>query len=197
MTPVWTNLLTQARALHAAVPELSEFCPFPEVTVADSFTAQVDPLCATLASDDTLIGPYPGFQSACTLAAPHAWWRGTYRDTAIGDVLHAHFGTFEMLGQDTPLKTDAMRGFMIYQRPGYHYPLHHHPAEEIYLVLAGQAEFTLEGTGTQTLGPGQTAYHASNAPHALTTTEHSILAYVLWRGDITIKPVFTYPETLS
>ncbi|MEO0750653.1 MAG: dimethylsulfonioproprionate lyase family protein [Pseudomonadota bacterium] len=197
MKALWADLLSEARALHAAVPALSAFCPFPEVAQDEVFASQVDPLCATLANDASLSGPYPGFQTACTRAAPHAWWRGTYRDTAIGDVLHAHFGTFEILGQDTPLTTGAMRGFMIYQTPGYHYPLHHHPAEELYLVLAGEADFSVEGEETRRLGPGQTAYHASNAPHALTTTDRSVLAYVLWRGDISVKPVFTYPEQIS
>ncbi len=197
MTTVWTDLLTEARALHNSVPALSEFCPFPEVEVANTFEPQIDPLCDTLKEDTTLDGPYAAFQAACLSAASHGWWRGTYRDTLIGDVLHAHFGTYEILGQDTPLKTNAMRGFMIYQTPGYHYPLHQHPAEEIYLVLAGEAEFEIEGEESKTLRPGDVSFHASNAPHALTTTDRSILAYVLWRGDLTTKPVFTYPETLQ
>lgn len=197
MNGVWTDLLDEARSLHAAVPALSEFCAFPDVQMAQAFEAQVDPLCQTLIQDNSLSGPFGGFETASLSAAPHAWWRSTYRDTPIGDVLHAHFGTFEILGQDTPLRADGMRGFMIYQTAGYHYPLHHHPAEEIYLVLAGEAEFELEGEETRRLGPGDTAYHASNAPHALTTTDRSILAYVLWRGDIATKPVFTYPERLG
>lgn len=197
MKRVWADLLSEARSLHMSVPELSGFCPFPDITYAEGFDANLDPLCDTLCSDETLSGPYTAFQSACIKAAPHAMWRDTYRDTPVGDVLHAHFGTFEILGRDTPLNADHMRGFLIYQTPGYHYPLHHHPAEEIYLVLAGEAEFSLEGQKPKRLGPGQTAFHPSNAPHALTTTDRSVLAYVLWRGDITTKPVFTYPEQLT
>lgn len=197
MTPVWSDLLRAARALHADVPALSDFCPFPEITRMDNHAVHVDPLCAVLQADTTLRSPYPTFQSACLAAGPQALWRDTYKDTEIGDVLHAHFGTFEILGRDTPLKTDEMRSFLIYQRPGYHYPLHHHPSEELYLVLAGDADFSIDGQKARRLGPGDTAFHASNLPHALTTTERSILAYVLWRGDITTKPVFTYPERLS
>lgn len=197
MNAAWSELLRQARALHSAVPELSEFCLFPHIRPSDDFTPQADPLCQALRGDGTLEGKYPAFQNACTKAAPYAWWRDTYRDTPVGEVLHAHFGTFEILGRDTPLKTNAMRAFLIYQKPGYHYALHHHPAEEMYLVLGGEADFAVEGRQTRRLGPGQTAHHAPNVPHALTTTDRSILAYVLWRGDITTKPVFTHPEQLS
>ena len=197
MNKVWADLLTQARALHQAVPALSSFCPFPEIIPQDGFEPHTDPLCDALQADSTLSGPHSAFQTACLHAAPHAKWRDTYRDTPIGEVLHAHFGTFEILGRDTPLQTDTMRGFLIYQTPGYYYPLHHHPAEEIYLVLAGEADFVVEDGETRRLGPGDTSFHASNQPHALTTTDRSILANVLWRGDIDIKPVFTYPKRLS
>ncbi len=197
MNAVWTDLLAEARALHDSTPALSDFCPFPDVAPVDDIDPKVDPLCDAFREDDTLTGPFCAFQTACAKAAPHALWRDTYRDTAIGDVLHAHFGTFEILGRDTPLKADSMRSFLIYQTPGYHYPLHHHPAEEVYLIIAGEADFVVEGEDTQRLGPGDTAYHPSNAPHALTTTDRSILAYVLWRGDIATKPVFTNPEALT
>ena len=194
----WNTLWEEARTLHSAVSDLSTFCPFPEVEHLAGFTEQVDPLCNVMISDTSLdYSPFPGFRDACLALGPHALWRGTYRDTAIGEALHAHFGTFEVLGRDTALQTNTMRGFMIYQRPGYHYPLHHHPAEELYLVIAGAAQFEVEGAPSRWLIPGQTAYHASNLPHALTTKDQPILAYVLWRGDITTKPVFTYPDSLT
>ena len=41
-----------------------------------------------------------------------------------------------------------------------------------------------------------TTYHDSNQPHALTTHTSPVIAYVLWRGDLMTKPVFTDPETL-
>ena len=84
-----------------------------------------------------------------------------------------------------------MRSFLIYQTPGFHYPLHHHPAEELYLVIGGEADFTVDGEPSKTLRPGETQYHASNQPHALTTRDQAVLAYVVWRGDVMKKPIFT------
>jgi hypothetical protein len=44
------------------------------------------------------------------------------------------------------------------------------------------------------LGPGDTAFHASNQPHAMTTKDKPVLAYVLWRGDLKTPPVLTPAE---
>lgn len=194
----WTTLLEEARKAHATQPELQAFCDFPEVIREQNVTAKHDPLSDRMKNDPGLVSDrFAGFRDALIAAGPLAQWRETYRDTPIGDVLHTHFGTYEFLGRDAPFGTDQMRGFMVYQTPGYHYPMHHHPAEEIYLVLAGEAEFHVEGRDSSILRAGDTAFHETNQPHALTTHDTPVLAYVLWRGDLNTKPVFTHPETLT
>ena len=50
--------------------------------------------------------------------------------------------------------------------PGGDYPMHAHPAPEIYFVLSGSAEWTI-GEETFTAGPGMAIYHAPNAPHRM------------------------------
>ncbi len=198
MDPRWSTVLTEARALHATLPALSAFCPFPNAPGPQDISAKHDPLAGAMAAapGDTTPTMAP-LRDALIAAAPLGQWRDTYRDTPIGAELHAHFGTYEVLGRDAPFAADAMRGFVIYQAPGYHYPMHHHPAEELYLVLSGQAEFHIDGQGSTILRPGDTAYHDSNQPHALTTHGSPVIAYVLWRGDLSTKPVFTYPEALT
>lgn len=197
----WTTLLEAAQQAHADVAALQEFCAFPDPLTEQQVSAQHDPLCDQMAADAALITDrFAAFRDALIAAGPLGQWRDTYRHTSIGEKLHSHFGTYEFLGRDAPFGTDQMRGFMVYQTPGYHYPMHHHPAEEIYLVLAGEAEFHVEGEdgpSRRILRPGDTQYHRSNQPHALTTHDKPVMAYVLWRGDLTTKPVFTYPETLG
>ena len=65
-------------------------------------------------------------------------------------------------------------------------------------VLLGEpnteAAFMLEGNETKTLGPGESVCHPSNHPHATQTEDHPFLALVLWRGDVSVRPVLTYPE---
>ncbi len=194
----WQTVLDEARAAHAAVPALQEFCAFPDPLRPQEVSQQHDPLCDRMQDDPGLTSDgFEGFRDALIAAGPLGQWRDTYRDAPIGDHLHSHFGTYEFLGRDAPFGTDEMRGFMVYQTPGYYYPLHHHPAEELYLVLAGEGEFHVEGEESRILRPGDTAFHASNVSHALTTHDTPVMAYVLWRGDLLTKPVFTYPETFA
>ena len=60
-------------------------------------------------------------------------------------------------------------------------------------MLAGEAVFEAAGRPPRRLGPGDTAFHASNQPHAMTTEDKPVLAYVLWRGDLKTPPILT-PE---
>ncbi|WP_397544001.1 dimethylsulfonioproprionate lyase family protein [Roseovarius salis] len=187
----WQTLLETAQAVHHRVPELAAFCPFPDGVAGRDVEPRHDPLCdamrMTMPRADT---PFPGFRDAVLAAAGSAIWRDTYRDQDGGEALHRHFGAFEILGRDTPLVAEGMRSFIVYQAPGFHYPRHHHPAEELYLVIAGEGEFSCDGQSTRTLRGGDVAFHPADAPHALTTWNAPIMAYVLWRGDLTTKPVF-------
>jgi len=197
--PHWQTLLAQVRAMHECNRDLQDFYPLPDQVTAQDIEPHHDPLSDTMRSDTGLYAPEKliPLRDAFLDTAPFAKWRDTYKDTGYGVTLHAHFGCYEVLGRDTPLGVEDMRSFVIYQKPGFHYPMHHHPAEELYLVVAGEGEFHLEGEPSRVLRPGDTAFHPSNVPHALTTTEHPIIAYVLWRGDLGTKPVWTYPEELE
>jgi len=190
--PRWQTLLDETRGVHARIQALSDFCPFPESLDTRAITPRHDPLCDAMQTAHELPGQgFESFRDALIAAAPLGQWRDTYRDTPIGDELHRHFGCYEVVGRDAPFVTEAMRGFVIYQTAGYHYPMHSHPAEEVYIVIAGEGEFHLEGQPSRTLRPGDTIFHPSGAPHALTTHGSPIMAYVLWRGDLMTKPVFT------
>ena len=49
---------------------------------------------------------------------------------------------------------------------GVPHPPHHHVAEQVFVVLTGELEFTIGGKSTR-LGPGSAAYVASNVEHGL------------------------------
>jgi len=199
MHPSWHTLLAEIRAVHERLPALQAFCAFPETVTAQDIPARHDPLIDAMQAEPGLTAPkgMAPLRDALQQAAPTAFWRDTYRNTGYGEVLHANFGCYEVLGRQTPLQAKGMRSFVIYQKAGFHYPWHHHPAEELYLVVAGEGEFHLDGAKPRRLGPGDTAFHASNAPHALITHESPVIAYVLWRGDLETKPVWTDPEALT
>lgn len=52
--------------------------------------------------------------------------------------------------------------------PGSVVPEHHHAAEQMGIVLAGEVEFTIDGE-TRTLGPGGTWRILSDRPHQVRT----------------------------
>ena len=84
-----------------------------------------------------------------------------------------------------------MRNFIAYQPPGFYYPFHEHPAEEIYVVLAGEAKFSVGGKGAKTLTPNDHILHPKNATHALETYKHPVMAYVVWRNEFDTKPIWS------
>lgn len=195
---IWDNLLTEAREVHARFPALQDFCPFPEPLTSQSVKAHHIPAAELMSGDTALASDVlPDFRDALIAAAPFAKWRETYKESGASHAFLDRFACYEVLGVDAAFGTSQMRSFVVYQPANFHYPWHHHPAEEMYLVIAGEAEFAIEGEPSKTLRPGDTIYHRSNVPHALTTHDCPIMAYVLWRGDLNTKPVFTYPEDVT
>jgi len=68
--------------------------------------------------------------------------------------------------------------------PGTHYPLHEHPAVEVYYTLTSEGEWW-KGAGPWRREPPATAvYHAPNVPHAMRAASSPLLAVYLWRGDL-------------
>ena len=66
--------------------------------------------------------------------------------------------------------------------PNTFYPPHRHEAEEIYLPLAGTAEW-LKGDGVwRHRRPGTLIHHSSEETHAMRTGEQPLLAMYLWRS---------------
>ncbi|MEL6996011.1 MAG: dimethylsulfonioproprionate lyase family protein [Pseudomonadota bacterium] len=195
--PRWERLLTEMRAAHT-LPELAAFCDFPQDPKAQATAPHEIPASELLQDEEGLkTEHYTGFRDALINAAPLAHWRETYKGTDIGGEFLDRFGCYEVLGEDAPYACDTMRCFIIYAPSDLYYPWHHHPAEELYLVLAGEAEFFIHGEPPKILRPGDTVFHESNVPHAMTTHEHPVLAYVLWRGDLETKPVWTTQEALQ
>jgi len=199
MSDPWQNLLEMARAAHANHPDVKAFCDFPDDLKRQHQPPFHTPPASLMEHDSGLISDdtYSGFRDGCLACSPLASWRQTYKDTNIGDDFLNSFGSYELIGHEGVFHSHQMRGFMIYAPAGLHYPWHHHPAEELYLVLAGEAEFMIHGAAPKTLRPGDTTYHTSMQPHAMTNHDYPVMAYVLWRGNLTVAPVLTPSEMIT
>jgi quercetin dioxygenase-like cupin family protein len=62
------------------------------------------------------------------------------------------------------------------------YPRHRHEAEEIYLPLAGNAEWQQGDGAWRRRSPGTLIHHSSEEPHAMRTGDEPLLAMYLWRS---------------
>ena len=68
--------------------------------------------------------------------------------------------------------------------PEVTYPEHAHPAEEIYAVIAGRAQWRQADDVWRLRIPGEIVHHASMEPHAMRTTDEPLLAAYLWQDHL-------------
>ena len=193
--PVFADLIKAAREAHGRLPGLAGFCEFPDDLTEAPVTPRHFPCAALMEADATLrkAGTDP-LAKAFLAGSPHAHWRETYADTDIGQDFMDRFGCYCLIGPGGAWRSEKMLGFVVYMPPKLWYPRHHHPAEELYTVLHGEAEFLREGEANETLGPGESSFHASNQPHAMETHDHPVMAYVVWRNNFETDPALTRRE---
>ncbi|WP_284166102.1 dimethylsulfonioproprionate lyase family protein [Frigidibacter sp. SD6-1] len=110
------------------------------------------------------------------------WGTNPVADRMSGEVA-ASYAVSELLGPDGPIRAPDLRLGLFYQRPGCYYALHHHDADETYVILAGCADWTA-GEDRRPRGPGEMIHHPSLMPHAFRTGPEGLLALWRWSGDI-------------
>lgn len=76
--------------------------------------------------------------------------------------------------------------------PDTHYPLHRHPAAEIYCPIGGDAEWWMGEGPWRRESAGAVIYHAPHVPHATRTGPAPLLAIYLWRGDLATEARFVF-----
>ena len=178
--------------LHQANPVVAEFTSWDKTARFQHLAPRMIPVAATLPADKGLrdgaeLDSYAAF---CALA-PSAHWLKTYKDADIGHTFNQKFGSYQLIGAQGHFFSLKLNSYVLYAERGLFYPWHHHPAEELYVIIAGHAKFEAAGKKTRQLGPGDTIFHASNQPHAMTTEDRPVMAYVLWRGNLKTRPVLT------
>ncbi|UWR02100.1 cupin domain-containing protein [Ruegeria conchae] len=194
----WTHAAAELARCFRTHPSLAEFRSFPTDLVPQKVTARALPPLDLLATDQALrSGTVSTLRDAVLALACDAHWLEHYRDSGIGDDFLDRFGCFCLVGDQGGFASDQLRVWLVYMPPHLHYPWHHHPAEELYLVLAGQAEFLRAGQAKRWLSAGDTAFHASNQPHAMTTGADSVLCLVFWRNQFESGPQLTDGNDIS
>ncbi len=115
-------------------------------------------------------------------AAGSMAWRQTYTLAEAGDEFLRNYAWAELCRPGTGIGAAQISCGVLVLGPNTFYPPHRHEAEEIYLPLAGTAEW-LQRDGVWRHRPaGTLIHHSSEEIHAMRTGEQPLLAMYLWRS---------------
>lgn len=126
--------------------------------------------------------PPTGLVATLVEAAPDLAWRQTYAAAEMPPGFLDRYCWTELLGTRGHWCSDRLAAGFLLLGPDTLYPEHRHAAEEIYIVLAGTADWSRGGEGWRRRMPGEVVHHASKIPHAMRTGAEPLLALYLWRG---------------
>ena len=90
----------------------------------------------------------------------------------------------ELIGPDGFSHSDEFRIGLYGMLPGHEYGIRTHPAEEVFVMLAGECDWKRGDCDYAPLGPGKRSYHPSMMPHANRTRSKAFLSIYVWRGDV-------------
>ena len=90
----------------------------------------------------------------------------------------------EIIGPKGIIDNPSMRVGLLFQLDHVAYPNHWHSAEELYLVLLGEAHWSVDDGSSEVRSPENFVHHKSNQPHSMTTIDEPLLAIWGWTGDI-------------
>jgi quercetin dioxygenase-like cupin family protein len=92
----------------------------------------------------------------------------------------------QVLGPGAILPHNEIRCGLFFLPAGSNYPNHVHGADEIYIVVAGSGEWSLQCGQCEQKETGDIIEVPSMTVHALLTRKRSALMLWSWTGDITL-----------
>lgn len=131
-------------------------------------------------------GPFAEIAVAFAAVEPYCDWlqNPNYSEASLGPGYVDRYGYVELVGPGRPVESADLLVGLLMLGPGMHYPDHAHPAEEIYHVVAGTAEWWREDEGWRRRGPGAVIHHAPMMRHAMRTEVEPLLALYCWTGEV-------------
>ena len=127
----------------------------------------------------------------------HLKWEQSYTraDGLVGDDMLAGYGFAEIVGKQGPFISDRVRSGIGVWGPGIDYPSHRHRAEEVYVLLAGGAEFRFghgAGAAATSYTAGDVVHVPSLQTHGFRTKDAPLVVLYIWQGgDLRQKSDFS------
>ena len=119
--------------------------------------------------------------------AESLFWEQSYRpeDGVVGDDMLGGYGFVEMIGKRGPFVSEKARCGIGVWGPDIVYPTHHHQAEELYMIAAGNAVFTVGDAPARSCEAGDVVHVPSNTLHGFETRERPLAIVYVWQhGDL-------------
>ena len=105
-------------------------------------------------------------------------------DAVTDDAMRAGYGSVEIIGKCGPFVSGRVLAGIGVWGPNIAYPPHQHPAEEVYVVLAGGAEFLL-GEGDEASWTKRRAGDVVHVPsmmaHGIRTRRDPLAVFYMWQ----------------
>ncbi len=118
-------------------------------------------------------------------------WEQSYTksDNVVGDDMLLGYGFAEVIGKHGPFVSDRVRAGIGVWGPHIDYPPHRHAAEEVYVVVAGSAEFDLGEPVVR--HAGEAVYVPPMLTHGFRTKGQPLAVFYIWQaGDLREKSTF-------
>ncbi len=104
------------------------------------------------------------------------------------DSLYRQHSTFkshvEILGPDGLVKSDVVRLGLYGMLPHSEYGIRTHPAEEIFIMLAGDCLWKKADQPYMSLTVNERSHHPSYTHHATKTEDNAFMSVYVWYGDL-------------
>ena len=176
--------------------QLFERSDWPAARLTAEALRQVSPIAGAgselgLSNDENRVAPPHDLEQFLT-AGPVASASAAASIKAIYQKLpwfrsgRSHIPYTQVVGPGAMLHHDTVRFGLFFLYPGSDYPNHVHGADEIYIVVAGGGEWSLDHAPYELKQPGDIIEVPSMRVHALRSTHMPVLALWSWTGDITL-----------
>ncbi|WP_119303428.1 dimethylsulfonioproprionate lyase family protein [Dongia deserti] len=163
-------------AVHADLMRATPAMPAPRTIAASTLLEAALPESA------------PG--GAIAQAAPLFYWRQNpnYSAANMGATFMAGYGYVEFAGpKDALFHAPNIRVGLLVLGPGLHYPLHAHPAEEIYHPLTDGSSWRRGDEDWRIVPALHAIHHPSMIPHETKAPVSTLLSLYCWRGHTTTE----------
>lgn len=113
-------------------------------------------------------------------------WNDTTATSKAAEI-QQHLAYTELIGPAGMIEYNGFRVGLLLQAMNAEYPNHKHAAEELYLVVSGNALWSQSNSTPTLRKPGEFIHHTSWEAHSMKTTSEPLLSLWCWSGDISYE----------